>query len=141
MEQSTNEYLFVYGTLLSNYGNHESNDLMKQYAKYIGKAQLLGKLYMVDYYPGVVDCDASEKCYVRGEVYQLLKPNELFDFLDKYEEYDLADPEGSEYIRKKATVRLKDSKQEVEAWVYYYNQSIEDLEWLPKGDFMNEYHK
>ena len=134
------EYLFVYGTLLSNYGNHESNEMMLQYAKFVGKATLQGKLYMVDYYPGVIECDKNEKCFVKGEVYQILYPSELFAFLDKYEECNPQDPH-SEYIRKKAIVRLKDTKQEIEAWVYFYNHSIEDLEWLPKGDFMNEYHK
>lgn len=136
-----NEYLFVYGTLLSEYGNIESHEWVSRFAEPLGKAMMEGKMYMVDYYPGIVPCLSGEKYYVKGELYRLKEPDKLFSLLDKYEEYNPMDPAHSEYVRKKATVFLKSDKQEYEAWVYYFNQSVEDLEFMPKGDFINEYHK
>src|SRR6218665_1633962 len=136
-----NEYLFVYGTLLSEYGNIESHEWINRFAEPMGKAMMEGKMYMVDYYPGIVPCQSGEKYYVKGELYRLKEPSKLFSLLDKYEEYNPMDPAHSEYVGKKATVILKSDKQEYEAWVYYFNQSVEDLEFMPKGDFINEYHK
>ncbi|PLK43617.1 MULTISPECIES: gamma-glutamylcyclotransferase [Emticicia] len=136
-----NQYLFVYGTLLSEYGNIESHDWINQYAEPLGKAAMEGKMYMVDYYPGIIPCPSGEKYFVKGELYQLKEPDKLFSLLDKYEEYYPMDPDHSEYVRKKARVILKSNQQEYEAWVYYFNQSVEDLEFMPKGDFINEYHK
>ncbi|RYU97294.1 gamma-glutamylcyclotransferase family protein [Emticicia agri] len=135
------EYLFVYGTLLSEYGNIESHEWINKFAEPLGKAIMQAKMYMVDYYPGIVPCQNGEKYFVKGELYRLKEPNKLFSLLDKYEEYNPMDPAHSEYVRKKATVILKSDGQEYEAWVYYFNQSVEDLEFMPKGDFINEYHK
>lgn len=138
---SEQQYLFVYGTLLSEYGDKDSRELMDKYSEFLGKAIIEAKMFMVDYYPGIVPCDDTEKYYVKGELYKLNEPELLFKFLDKYEEYNPLDPTHSEFIRKKATVKLKSSGETYEAWVYFFNQSTEDLEFLPKGDFMNEYHK
>jgi gamma-glutamylcyclotransferase (GGCT)/AIG2-like uncharacterized protein YtfP len=139
MENS--QYLFVYGTLLSEYGDPESRLFIEKYAELVGKARSEGKMYMVDYYPGMIPCGEKEKYYVKGELYRLKEPEKLFSFLDQYEEYNPNAPQSSEYVRKETTVQLKSSSKELKAWVYYFNQSIEDLEFLPKGDFLNEYHK
>ena len=136
-----NQYLFVYGTLLSNYGDYESHQWVDKYAEYMGKAKMDGKMYMVDYYPGIVPCQNGEKYCVRGELYRLRDPEKLFDFLDRYEEYNPVDPAHSEYVRKQSMVELKNDGKMYIAWVYYFNQSVDDLEFMPKGDFMNEYHK
>ncbi len=135
------EYLFVYGTLLSNYGDNDSHHWVKQYAAFMGKAQMNAKMFMVDYYPGIIPCEGNEKYCVKGELYHILEPEKLFGHLDKYEEFYPETPESSEYIRKLATVTLKENNQSYQAWVYFFNQSVEDLEFMPKGDFMNEYHK
>lgn len=139
--ENSNQYLFVYGTLLSDYGNPESHSFIEKYAEFVGKARLEAKMYMVDYYPGIVPCCNGEKYYVKGELYKLKEPEKLFSFLDKYEEYNPMDPDHSEYVRKEAKVLLKNTNEEITAWVYYFNQSVDDLEFLPKGDFLNEYHK
>jgi gamma-glutamylcyclotransferase (GGCT)/AIG2-like uncharacterized protein YtfP len=96
---------------------------------------------MVDYYPGIVPCKNGEKYYVKGELYKLREPDKLFGFLDRYEEYNPIDPAHSEYVRKQAKVELKKDDKTYDAWVYYFNQSVDDLEFMPKGDFLNEYHK
>jgi gamma-glutamylcyclotransferase (GGCT)/AIG2-like uncharacterized protein YtfP len=136
-----NEYLFVYGTLLSDYGDNESHAWVDKHAAYLGKAKMDGKMYMVDYYPGIVPCGKGEKYCVKGELYKLKEPEELFGFLDRYEEYNPIDPAHSEYVRKQAKVELKSDGKVYDAWVYYFNQPVDDLEFMPKGDFLNEYHK
>ncbi len=140
LEEEIN-HIFVYGTLLSQYSNIESHDYLKKYTEFIDFACMDGKLYMVDYYPGAIPCEKGEKSIVKGEVYKLTNPKLLFDFLDKYEEYNPEDPDHSEYVRKPTQVILNKSKQVITAWVYYFNQDTADLEFLPKGDFLGEYHK
>ncbi|WP_435355016.1 gamma-glutamylcyclotransferase family protein [Emticicia sp. SJ17W-69] len=136
-----NQYLFVYGTLLSDYGDNESHQWVDKYAEFMGKAIMEGKMYMVDYYPGIIPCQKGEKYFVKGELYRLKEPDSLFGFLDKYEEYNPMDPAHSEYVRKQSQVQLKNDGKTYNAWVYYFNQSVDDLEFMPKGDFLNEYHK
>lgn len=131
----------MYGTLLSDYGDRESHQWVDNYAEYLGKAKMEGKMYMVDYYPGIIPCNKGEKYYVKGELYRLKEPEKLFGFLDRYEEYNPMDAAHSEYVRKLSKVELKTDGAEYDAWVYYFNQSVEDLEFMPKGDFLNEYHK
>jgi gamma-glutamylcyclotransferase (GGCT)/AIG2-like uncharacterized protein YtfP len=134
-----NEYLFVYGTLLSGYDDKASHNYLDRYGELVGKAFMQAKMYMVDYYPGIVP--TTEKYVVRGELYRILDAEPLFNFLDKYEECQANDLVHSEYKREIAKVTLKSTGEVYEAWVYFYNQSTDELELLPKGDFLNEYHK
>ena len=136
---SNNDYLFVYGTLLSDYDDKISHEYLARFAELVGKATMQGKMYMVDYYPGVVCCD--EKSVVKGELYRIVDEEKLFSFLDKYEEYLANDESHSEYLRRQSKVTLKSTGEVFEAWIYLYNQPTDDLELLPKGDFLNEYHK
>jgi gamma-glutamylcyclotransferase (GGCT)/AIG2-like uncharacterized protein YtfP len=136
-----NQYLFVYGTLLSDYGDIESHQWVDKYAEYMGKARMEGKMYMVDYYPGIIPCSKGEKYFVKGELYRLKEPENLFSLLDRYEEYYPMDAVHSEYVRKQSEVELKNDGKTYTAWVYYFNKSVDDLEFMPKGDFLNEYHK
>ncbi len=135
------EYIFVYGTLLSDYAKLESHEYLKTYAALIGRATMKGKLFMVDYYPGVTPCGTGENYLVKGELYRIFDTEKLFGFLDKYEEFYPMDPEHSEYVRKVSEVTLTATGEKYTAWVYYFNQDTSDLEWLPKGDFLKDYHK
>lgn len=134
-----NQYLFVYGTLLSSYENTEAHEILHQNADLVGAATMHGRLYMVDYYPGVVPC--NENILVKGELYKLKNAEKLFEILDKYEEYNPNDIDHSEYLRSIQKITLKSDNTEYDAWTYVYNQPVEDLELLPKGDFLREYHK
>jgi len=49
-----NEFLFVYGTLLSGIKNNFSK-LLKTDSAYIGKASFQGKLFIIEYYPGLLN--------------------------------------------------------------------------------------
>lgn len=140
-DKKATEYIFVYGTLLSDYGKLDSHKYLETYAELMGKATMKGKLYMVDYYPGVTPCGSEENYVVKGELYKLTNPDELFNFLDTYEEFYPMDPDHSEYVRRTSEVTLTKTGETFLAWVYYFNQDTTELEWLPKGDFLREYHK
>ncbi|WP_152572210.1 gamma-glutamylcyclotransferase [Jejuia pallidilutea] len=56
------DYLFVYGTLLSNIENSMSRFLSAN-SEYVGKAYFVGKIYNIHDYPGaILSTNASERC-------------------------------------------------------------------------------
>lgn len=128
-------YLYAYGTLRSN-NNNEMRCFLAQNAELVGDASFQGKLYKIDYYPGVVPSDNPADS-VKGEVYRLIKPEYTLPQLDRYEECgtDFAAP--TEYIREIRNVTLN-SGETVPAWVYLYNRPTEHLAFLPSGDFLND---
>ena len=135
---TTNEYLFVYGTLLKT-ANHAMTDYLNRNSTYQGRGYIHGKLYEVMRYPGVVASTSPDE-KVFGEVYLLEKPQQVLRDLDHYEECVPGFPEPFEYIRKKVPVFLDESRGELEGWVYLYNHPVEKLTQIPSGDYI-EYLK
>ena len=107
--------VFVYGTLRRGFALH--SELKKVGARYLGKGQILGKLFDLGEYPGAVRL-AGGKSNIEGELYELQNPAEQLAALDELEEFDPRSPNKSLFIRKKATVKLKDGGR-VRAWVYF----------------------
>ena len=123
--------LFVYGTLKSTY-QHPMHQSLLRYAIYTGEGFLLGKLYKIDWYPGMIPSD-NEQDKVFGEIYTIENEKALFELLDEYEGYEINDEQNSDYLRRKAQVWYNDKY--LETWVYWYNQSVEGLEELENGVF------
>jgi gamma-glutamylcyclotransferase (GGCT)/AIG2-like uncharacterized protein YtfP len=123
------DYIFVYGTLRRDASNKMSH-LLAKYAEFVDAAVYHGKLYKVDYYPGVVPSDDPNDA-VQGEVYQLHQADAVLPLLDQYEECGPEFPEPNEYSRQRQSVLLKDGRT-VMAWVYLYNHSTEGLELIMK---------
>ena len=115
--------VFVYGTLRQGASNH----FRLEGATTLGEAWVLGQLYRIDWYPGLLLDD--DGIPVRGEIYAVER--EMLRKLDDFE--------GREYERLKITVHLKDGG-EVEAWLYEYRGKIEgrmDLipaDWMARGE-------
>lgn len=127
-------YLFVYGTLRSacETGAH------KQYlrgADFISPAKIRGKLFMVDYYPGLVLSETEH--WALGEIYLLEDEAQLHD-LDVYEGCAKKSPQPHEYERRMTQVILN-SGESIDAWVYVYQQNTQDLPLINSGDFLNRY--
>jgi gamma-glutamylcyclotransferase (GGCT)/AIG2-like uncharacterized protein YtfP len=118
-------YIFVYGTLRRD-ANSEMGQLLSKYAYFVDAASFRGKLYKVDYYPGVVSSD-NPNDQVQGEVYLLHQAEVVLPLLDQYEEFGPEYPEPNEYLRQKKTVLLNNGRF-VTAWVYVYNHSTDGLE-------------
>ncbi len=127
------ERIFVYGTLRKN-REGEFHHLLDGAVKYVGEAFFKGKLYLVKDYPGVIHSDGSRD-WVRGEVYEITKPDNVIPKLDLHEEYYPNSLNESEYIRSKEIVFSADGNKE-NAWMYIYNRDVSALKPITSGDFM-----
>lgn len=127
------QFLFVYGTLRCD-TNSQMYHLLARYADFVDEAIFQGKLYMVDYYPGVVPSEDPSDL-VQGEVYRLRNPDHVLSRLDQYEECGRGFPEPTEYIRRAEKVRLRDERI-IAAWVYVYNRPTNKLDLIESGDFL-----
>jgi gamma-glutamylcyclotransferase (GGCT)/AIG2-like uncharacterized protein YtfP len=117
-------YLFVYGTLKSQFDN-EMAKFLRQEAKLVGEASVIGHLYLLGWYPGLVlDADGYE---IKGEVYQLNEESE--DILLKLDDYEGV--EQGDYRRIKRKIKVKD--KEVNCWIY--ESLIETDVELKTGEF------
>ena len=129
------QHLFVYGTLRARAETWFADQLSLT-ATPVGLGYLRAQLFLVDYYPGVVDSDDPHH-RVLGEVYTL--PNgargaELLTVLDQYEGYDPDDQVSSEYVRVIRPIELS-SGEILTAWVYLFNRSTDHLTLIASGDF------
>lgn len=121
---STN-YLFVYGTLKSNFDNDFARYLRAN-AKLVGTGIVKGRLFILGWYPGLVlDEDAYE---VKGEVYEFLNDQEiLLKKLDTYEGVD-----SDDFRRVLRPVNL--NSEMINCWVY--ETLIENDVELKTGEFL-----
>jgi gamma-glutamylcyclotransferase (GGCT)/AIG2-like uncharacterized protein YtfP len=127
-------FLFVYGTLRRG-TDSKMHHFLARHADFIGNATYQGKLYKIGEYPGAVPAgDPSD--LVQGEVYRLRDPDSVLARLDRYEGCGPGFAEPAEYIRKIRPVRLS-SGEAIQAWVYLYNRTTDNLERVPAGDFFD----
>jgi gamma-glutamylcyclotransferase (GGCT)/AIG2-like uncharacterized protein YtfP len=131
----SHDYLFVYGTLRRD-SNSEMYDLLARYGQFVGDATYRGKLYMVDYYPGLVPSD-NPRDVVYGEVYKLSCPDIVLSRLDDYEECGPTFSKPTEYVRRKHDVKLR-SGDVVSASVYIFEQPTDGLRLIESGDFIRK---
>ena len=129
----TSDHLFVYGTLRGE-SSHEMASLLRQHAQFVSRATYQGRLYKIDWYPGVIPSEDPQD-QVQGDLYQLEEPEILLKQLDRYEECDPGFSKPTEYIRIIQAVRDPGGKT-VAAWIYLYNWSVEQCEWIRSGDFL-----
>lgn len=130
----TADLLFVYGTLMSHTGTPKARQLMAE-ADSLGPATIAGRLYRIDWYPGLVPGDGR----VHGELVRLRDPAASLVWLDAYEGIvpgDIAQNRNEyERVRRPVTLANGDSMQ---AWVYLYvrdlgaSQPVADGRWPGK---------
>lgn len=113
---SLTNYLFVYGTLKRAFSNDYAR-FLRSNSSYIGEASVRGKLYLLDWYPGLV---LSENGYpVYGEVYQIVHNHqEVYEMLDEYEGI-------SEGLYHQEEVTIEVNGRMLLAKVYETNQTSE----------------
>lgn len=119
-------HLFVYGTLMSGGENHL---LLAPHAELIGPGRMRGRLFVVDYYPGLVETEDPGETVV-GEVWRVLEPD-LLPELDDFEGCTEAPPL---FVRASRTVML-DGGSPLAAWVYVYARSPSGLQSILSGDW------
>jgi gamma-glutamylcyclotransferase (GGCT)/AIG2-like uncharacterized protein YtfP len=119
-------YLFVYGTLMSG---GENNLLLARHAELIGPGRMRGRLFVVDYYPGLVDSEDPAET-VAGEVWRLLQP----EFLPELDDFEQCTEVPPLFIRASRTVTME-SGSPLAAWVYLYARPTSSLQPIASGDW------
>lgn len=129
------QYLFVYGTLLSQYDN-EYAQLLKTHSTLIGTGYIHGLLYSTPHYPGILTSkNYSEKVY--GQVLQISpKENYVLTALDQYEGVGVQFQSPNEYIRSILPV-YTDGNLILDCWVYIYNHSVDNMIKIPSGKYQD----
>lgn len=118
------EQVFVYGTLRRG----GSNAWRMAGCKWIGPAEVAGRLYRIDWYPGVVLDPAAGP--VTGELFEV--DDTILAALDDYE--------GPEYRRvlTRATFCGESCGNSCEAWVWEWRGGIDEARWIASGDWLAE---
>ncbi len=119
--------LFVYGLLRKGINHPMSMSLSKQ-AIHIGSGSVKGKVFLIDDYPGMV-VGRNYSTHVTGDIYGFNDPD-LWKDLDQFEEVNVSD----EYQRQ--VIEVEFSGQILNCWTYVYQRSIDGLEEIPSGDFL-----
>lgn len=128
------DYIFTYGTLRK--GEHNTmQEFLSSSARWIGKALFKGNLYYADGHPAAVSC-SEQKEKILGDIYEFDADSKLLQTLDHYEGYHPEKLDESLYIRKKRNVMLKESGKVWEAWIYLYNQPVDNAEIITSGDYV-----
>lgn len=126
------EYLFLYGTLLPTEAAEEIAHVVRRF-HHVGSASVPGRLYDFGDYPGAV-LDPSSPTSICGELVALPTDETLLGELDRYEEFQPANPEASLFIRKKTKVMVTDGRS-FEAWIYVLNRDPGDAPIVRGGDY------
>ena len=128
------DYLFVYGTLMSGMNNSFAKKLT-QSASCLGQAFAHGLLfdYRQEYPCAVASIIRSDK--IQGEIYQMTEADTLLSDLDIYEDCRRKEPDRSLFIRCVVPVVSARNKKEIQAWMYFWNDSLDSLKEIPHGNY------
>lgn len=123
----TPQLVFIYGTLRRG----GSNDFRMAGAEFITSGTITGRMYRIDWYPGLVLDEAGGE--IHGEVYEV--GPELLSALDVFEGLSTGEMEGSEYRRVQTTVIQKNSCV-LTAWVWEWLGITEESQRISDGDWL-----
>ncbi len=126
------DVIFTYGTLRPGLGERPEARAFRASATLVGPATFQGKLYSIDWYPGVID-SANPLDRVIGDLYQVPQDPEFFTKLDIYEMCAPDRPQPHEY--KRAIRQVTHGGQLIPAWVYLFNWQITDQHLITSGDY------
>ncbi len=115
------ELVFVYGTLRLGGSNH----FRMADAEFVESGTLRGRLYRIDWYPGLVVDPAGDE--ISGEIYSV-NPEDM-GVLDAFE--------GHEYRRIRATVRTPYGVP-MQAWIWEWLMPVDEGQRITGGDWLQE---
>lgn len=129
--------LFVYGSLRSGF-HHPAFDYIRHYFHFVSDARVRGTLYDLGPYPAA--CPTQADRWIVGELYHA-NSEEAFDWaITQLDDYEGVHPEAGEqawYRREKTWVQCSMNTPMVEAWIYWYNGSIEGKPIVESGDVLH----
>lgn len=118
------DYLFVYGSLMSGFGNHR----FLHDAKFISEARTKGLMFDAGPFPMAITDPLS---YIYGEVYKI---NE-----DTLREIDYLEGHPDFYRRHNVNV-IKDDGEEIRAWCYFVKpESVNKESMIGDGRWIKKY--
>jgi gamma-glutamylcyclotransferase (GGCT)/AIG2-like uncharacterized protein YtfP len=117
------EMVFVYGTLRRSGSNH----YRMEGAEFVADATVRGRLYRIDWYPGLHLDDAGDD--VIGEIYQVSA--EMLHRLDQYE--------CDEYRRVMTQAQCGgDHRSQLSAWVWEWLGPVDANKHIRSGDWFSQ---
>lgn len=132
--ESAHQQLFVYGSLRSGF-NHPAYAYISTHFTLLGSAKVRGKLYDLGDYPAAIP--TSEDIYIHGELYQLKEEQEFSWAIAQIDDYEGVNPEPGEAALYKRELTTAYSKgQTTMAWIYWYNNDINDKPLIASGDVL-----
>jgi gamma-glutamylcyclotransferase (GGCT)/AIG2-like uncharacterized protein YtfP len=126
------EFVFFYGTLMTAF-NRPGRQRVNPDIEFVGPGLIRAALFDLGIYPAATPADDGS--LVRGEVYQMRKPEAVLATLDEIEGYRPAEPERSLYTRHLIEVSLDYGRVE-QAWVYFYNAPLGRAQRIASGDYL-----
>ena len=128
----SSDYLFVYGLLRRN-AKHEMSTFLNEHARFVSEATFQGKLYLIEYYPGVIESEYPPDL-VKGDFFQITDSS-ILTTLDHFEGIENGREEPCEYRREIRQVLLPNDTSG-EAWIYLYNWEVNPKKRITSGDFL-----
>ena len=128
MPEARTRNVFVYGTLRR--GGRLDINRLEPAPKYIGMGEVMGRLYLIDWYPGLV-LGGEGAVAVVGEVYTVAAQLEA-----KLDEIECIEPgDDSEYFKRDITIEVHG--EPVQCFVYEINpRRIAGRDPMAHGDWM-----
>lgn len=130
------DYLFVYGTLrrgLVEKADPELSQLV-QNLRFVCEGEIHGQLFDLGEFPGAI-VGANFVTRVRGEVYEMPNPKEVFAVLDQYEGFVPGELEASLFARTIENITLPDNRT-LPCWLYVYNDWVLNGKLIEGGDYV-----
>jgi gamma-glutamylcyclotransferase (GGCT)/AIG2-like uncharacterized protein YtfP len=127
--------LFVYGSLRQGFQS-EAYGYISRYFTLVGHAKVKGSLYDLGDYPAALPSD-DEK-FIEGELYRVKNEDEFGWAIEQIDDYEGLNVEAGEtpLYRRSSTKALLADGSWVDAWVYWYNGSVEGKPLIESGDVL-----
>ena len=131
---ATNNYLFVYGTLLDD--KNKFGGYLKNKCSFYAEGKFSGRLYDVADYPGAILADHAG--YVRGKIFMIRDTGAVLQLLDDYEGFGPGQEQPNLFVRR--MIEVETDIEKINCWCYLYNVDVNGLKLITSGDY-REYRK
>jgi gamma-glutamylcyclotransferase (GGCT)/AIG2-like uncharacterized protein YtfP len=130
-------HLFVYGSLRRGF-HHPVFDYIKNHFTFVADGKVKGRLFDLGAYPAAVPSDEG---YLIGELFVANSTEDFNWAISQLDDYEGLNPEAGEApLYKREVITAYHDGGETEAWIYWYNATVEGLPLVESGDVM-EYFK
>jgi gamma-glutamylcyclotransferase (GGCT)/AIG2-like uncharacterized protein YtfP len=135
---TTNHQLFVYGSLRQGF-NHPAHQFISRYFNLISAATIKGALYDLGEYPAAIPTEGDG--HIIGELYAIKMADEFCYAIAQLDDYEgIVPEENAQALYRRELVTVFADNGPVEAWVYWYNGSVDGHPRVESGDVL-EYIK